>query len=167
MKNPTRSPRLPRWLLCPLLCLLLCLCSCGQEAPLPNCTAEEAAQALLTANQFSETLESVETDIAVAVYGLEEGHVLDCAAYLSTGATAEECTVVLLDSPEAAETAAEALQRRVEDQTAVLENYLPQELQKLSDARTGTIAVKGGVMAYLVVAETVESVEPVWNDFVK
>lgn len=166
MKHLNLTPR--RALPSLLLCLLLSLCSCSKtEASLPACSAEEAAQALMTAATFTETLEPIDTTIATALYGLDETSLQDCAAYLSTGATAEECTVLILDSSEAAQLALAGLQQRVEDQTTALESYQPQEVQKLSAALTGTLEVEGGYLAYLVVADDPGMASTVWNDFVR
>lgn len=121
----------------------------------------------MTAASFTETLEPIDTVIATALYGLDETSLKECAAYLSTGATAEECTVLILDSSDAAQLALAGLQQRVEDQTTALESYQPQEVQKLSAALTGTMEVEGGYLAYLVVADDPGTASTVWNDFVR
>ena len=143
-----------------LLCLLvlsLVLTACGGEAPAgapaaPDLTAEECAQAVLAAGTFSETLETIEPAIAAALYGVDEALILDCAAYLSTGATAEECVFLLFADEADALEAAEGFQLRVEEQIDALRNYQPAELPKLEDASHGTLTLKGGEMAYLVVS---------------
>ncbi len=101
--------------------------------------------------------------MTAALYGLEEADLLDSAAYLSTGATAEECTVLVLPDDEAAQTALAALQTRVEDQTAALKDYQPQELPKLEAARTGTHPMSQGVAAYLVVAQDPDGLDAVFD----
>ena len=143
-----------------ILCLLtLCfvLTACGGEAPAgapaaPDLTAEECAQAVLAAGTFSETLETIDPSIAAALYGVDEALILDCAAYLSTGATAEECVFLLFADEADALEAAEGFQLRIEEQVDALRNYQPAELPKLDDASHGTLTLKGGEMAYLVVS---------------
>lgn len=142
--------------LLPLLCLTLLLTSCGGQAPASSpapadCSTEEAAQALLTSKAFSEQLELLDADIAVALYGLEVTPT-DCAAYLSTGATAEECTFLLFEKEEDALAATQRFQLRLEEQTMALTNYQPAELPKLEDAVHGYCAHKDGFLTYLVVA---------------
>lgn len=101
--------------------------------------------------------------MAAALYGLEETDLLDCAAYLSTGATAEECTILVLPDDAAAQTALAALQTRVEDQLTALKNYQPQELPKLEAARTGTHPMSQGTAAYLVVAQDAAGLDAVFD----
>lgn len=142
--------------LLPLLCLTLLLSACGGEKPTDapvSLLAEDAAQAILDAGVFSEELEILDPSIAAALYGLEEESVLTCAAYLSTGATAEECTFLTVADEETAQTVLERFQTRVEDQTEALENYQPAEISKLENALCGCFDLTDGVMAYLIVAE--------------
>ena len=140
-----------------LLALSFVLTACGGEAPAgapaaPDLTAEECAQAVLQAGTFSETLETVEPSIAAALSGVDESLILDCAAYLSTGATAEECVFLLFAEEADALNACQGFQLRIEDQSEALANYQPAELPKLEDASHGTLTLKGGEMAYLVVS---------------
>lgn len=141
----------------PILCLSLLLVSCGGQAPADTpapvaLNPEEAAQVMLESKAFSETLEVIDADIAAALYGLEESVITDCASYLSTGATAEECTFLIVAGEEAAQTVAQAFQLRVEDQMAALENYQPAEISKLEKAIHGYTSHEKGFLAYLVVA---------------
>ena len=143
--------------LLPALCLALLLTACGGQAPADtpapvSLTAEEAAQAILSAEAFSEQLEVVDDDIAAALYGLEEITLLDCAAYLSTGATAEECTFLLVADDEVAVDVLQRLQLRIEDQTATLKDYQPAEIPKLEEVIYGYCYHEEGAMVYLVVA---------------
>ena len=139
------------------LCLALLLVSCGSQpaaTPAPaKLSAEESARVVLDSKAFSEELEVLDADIAAMLYGLEEVTIAECAAYLSTGATAEECTFLVVEAEEAARTAAEAFRCRVEEQTAALENYQPAEVSKLEQAIHGYTAHEKGYLVYLVVAE--------------
>lgn len=140
-----------------LLFLLLAACSSG-PTPSPadsadGRSAQDVAESVLEAAVFTEELESVDAPIALALYGLEEEDVLDCAAYLSTGATAEECAVLIVKDEEAAKAALEGLQTRVNDQLEALEDYQPAEIPKLEKALTGSRPAAEGVLVYLVVAD--------------
>lgn len=150
----------------PALVLALLLSACGGEqvpsgSPAPSAadqSADQVALAILDAASFSETLEPVERDVALALYGLEDADVLDCAAYLSTGATAEECAVFIMTDDATAQTALEGFQTRVADQLEALADYQPAEIAKLEKATYGTRAVAGGTLVYLVVAQDVEGI---------
>lgn len=143
-----------------LLCLLtLCfvLTACGGQAPADtpaplDVTAEGCAQTILENGTFSETLETVDPAVAAALYGVDESLLLDCAAYLSTGATAEECVFLLFAEEADALDACQGFQLRLEEQTDALRDYQPGELPKLDDASHGTLPVTNGVLAYLVVS---------------
>jgi len=141
----------------PFLCLTLLLVSCGGETPANrpaphSYTAEEGAQAVLSTKAFSEQLEVIEPAIAAALYGIEEETILDCAAYLSTGATAEECTFLVVADEKTALDVLQRFQIRVEDQIAALESYQPAELTKLKETVSGCFDLTEGVMTYFVVA---------------
>lgn len=140
-----------------LLCLCFVLTACGGQAPADtpaplDVTAEGCAQTVLANGTFTETLETVEPAVAAALYGVDESLLLDCAAYLSTGATAEECVFLLFAQEADALTACEGFQLRVEAQIDALRDYQPGELPKLDEASHGTLPVSGGVLAYLVVS---------------
>lgn len=150
--------------LLPILCLTLLLTACGGTAPADtpapaSCTAEEAAQSLLTTEAFSEQLEVVDSDIAAALYGIEEASILDCAAYLSTGATAEECTFLLVADDEIALEVVKRFQLRIEDQTAALKDYQPAEIPKLEEVIYGYCYHEDGALAYLIVANDAEAAQ--------
>ncbi len=150
----------------PTLALLFLLAACGggtpaDPSPAPSATslsAQEMAQAILKAGTFSETLEEVEPQVAYSLYGMEPSDVLDCAVSLSTGATAEECAVLIMKDEDAAKTALTALQTRIADQKEALADYQPAELAKLDKALTGTLPAAEGTLIYLVVAESTEGV---------
>ncbi len=147
-----------------LLALLLTGCSAGEASPspaesAPALTPQEAAQAVLDAGAFSEELEAVDADVAAALYALEPDSIAGTAAYLSTGATAEECTFLLATDGEAADAALTALQKRVEDQLAALADYQPGEIAKLEKALSGSRPVADGTLVYLVVAESPDAAQ--------
>ena len=122
-------------LLIPLaLALLLCACGGSGGAPEPFDPAA-ASGALLDSGAFSETLESLDQDIACMLYGIDESTVTGCAVYGSTGATAEEIAVFTFSDAGGAAAGKAALETRVADQKSVLESYQPAEIVKLDAAR--------------------------------
>lgn len=88
-----------------------------------------------------------------ASYGLNAETVIGCLAYLSTGATAEECVFLTFASEDAADDARKALEGRVADQLEALKDYQPQEVAKLERPLYGVGPCQEGYWAFLVVAD--------------
>ena len=76
-----------------VLCLSLALCllaaGCGGQSA-PAADAAELADRLSTQIQFEDTLSPLEGDMLYTLYGIDQKDVQQGAAYVSTGATAEE-----------------------------------------------------------------------------
>ena len=143
-------------LLAAALCLSLCACSQGEKA---DFDPAGDAQALLRADgAFSSSLTQIDQATACALYGIDEDTVTGCAVYASPS-SAEELAIFTLRSGQAAEDAAAALQRRVEDRTEELEDYMPGETGKLEAAVVET----RGCSALLVIAADYGPV----NDFLE
>lgn len=114
------------------LLLILTACSGGGAAP-KEYDPEAAAKAVVDSGAFSETLEPLDADLITGIYGLDP--VPDSAvAYSSTGATAEEVVVLKYADKDSCDAGWKALQKRVEDQRAACDGYLPAELPKLDKA---------------------------------
>lgn len=148
-----------KFLLLPVLLLSLSLSACGGNASVPPApaviSAETACQAVLDSGAFSETLEALDSEVALDLYasfGLDTESVTGCLAYLSTGATAEECVFLTFDDKDAAEKAVTALEGRVADQMEALKDYQPQEIAKLEKPLYGAGPCQEGYWAFLVVA---------------
>ena len=79
-----------------VLCLSLALCllaaGCGGQSA-PAADAAELADRLSTQIQFEDTLSPLEGDMLYTLYGIDQKDVQQGAAYVSTGATAEEIAV--------------------------------------------------------------------------
>lgn len=133
--------------LCGALCLLLAGCGGGGSGARPF-TADDV-QTLLDAGIFSEELEPVDADLVCPLYGLDEALVSDCAAYLSTGATAEELVLFTAADESGAQTIKTACEQRLADQIAAYEDYGPAEVTKLE----GAVLQVRGTTVLLVVAD--------------
>ncbi len=147
--------RVGMMLLALALCLGLTACGGKEEGEVTNLDAAAAAQAFVDGGCFSETLEQLDRDTAFRLYGLEqagltEENVLDCAVWLSAGATAEEVAVLVLDSEQSAETARDALEAHVDSQKESYRDYLPAEMPKLEDAQ---LTVYGNSVVLVVPAQ--------------
>ena len=113
------------------LCLLLTGCgSTNGEEPYDA----QDVQTLLEAELFSESLEEVDSSVLYGLYGLDAGLMSSSVAYLSTGATAEEVALFILNDAEDADTVQTACEKRVADQITACESYNPAEVTKLEGA---------------------------------
>lgn len=138
-----------------ILALCLCLAACGGGAK--GYDPAETAKALLDSAAFSDTLEELDKETAAALYGMDAASISDCAVYASLSMGAEEIAVLTLTDEAAAQTAKAALDKRVSDQIAALESYMPGEVDKLNHA----IVEQTGSTALLVVAADAEAAQSV------
>lgn len=118
------------------LCLALTACGGGGG---DSQAAEEfdpaaTAQALLDSGAFEDSLDTIDTDTAAGLYGLDASTITDGTVYTSLSAGAEEIAVLVLSDADAAAAAMDALEERVADQRAALESYQPDEVTKLDNA---------------------------------
>lgn len=130
--------KLPALLLCAALVLTLAACG-GKKAEGPGPFDPAAdSQTLLASGCFSEELTEIPTDIVCATYGIDPETVTAGACYGSTGATAEELTILVLKDEAATQEAMKLLGYRVEDRTEDMKSYLPAEVPKLEKAVTAS-----------------------------
>lgn len=116
--------------------LTLCLCAavfagCSGGKSL-SVTPAELADRLAAQVGFSDQMSKVENRTFYALYHVEESMVSQAAAYMSTGATAEEIAVVKATDTKNIAAIEQAMKERVESQKTGFENYVPAELEKLS-----------------------------------
>ena len=138
-------------LLLPLLlvcCLALTACGSGGGASKAGVDPTATAQALLDSGAFEGALDTIDTEVACTLYGIDYADVTDGIVYGSLSAGAEEIAIFRLNSTEKAEAALAGLEQRVADQKAALKDYQPQEVSKLDNA----IVTCLGDSAILVVA---------------
>ena len=142
-----------------VLALCLCLAACGGDSA-QSYDPAATAQALLDSTAFSDALDSLDKDTAAALYGIDPATITDCAVYTSLSMGAEEIAVLTLTDEAAAQTAKTALDKRVSDQIAALESYMPDEVDKLNHA----IVKQTGNSALLVVAADAGAAQSVLNN---
>lgn len=130
--------------------LMMLLTACGGQKTEKTVDAQTVVDTYLTSQAFSDTLEEVSSDIAVTLLGLDEADVSEMKCYMSSGATAEELTVVTAADADAAARVSEALSQHVEDQKTAMKDYLPDEVDKLDHAVQRTF---GNVVVLMVAAD--------------
>lgn len=127
-----------------VLCLSLTACG-GKTAEFSP--AKDAAELREAEGAFTTALTQIDQATACALYGIDEATVTASAVYASPS-SAEELAIFTLDSDEAAQAAQTALDYRVEDRLEELEDYMPEEMDKLKDA----VIEKRGSSVLLVIA---------------
>jgi len=132
------------------LALSLALAACGGKTEAREFDPAADAKALLEAEgAFGDDLTEIDQATACLLYGIDETAVTSCAVYGSPS-SAEELAIFALESEEAAATAAEAFQIRVEDRIDGLTDYMPDEIPKLKDA---VIEVRGSTALLAIAAD--------------
>ena len=126
--------------------LSLSLTACGGKTA-EFSPAKDAAELREAEGAFTTALTQIDQATACALYGIDEATVTASAVYASPS-SAEELAIFTLDSDEAAQAAQTALGYRVEDRLEELEDYMPEEMDKLKDA----VIEKRGSSVLLVIA---------------
>lgn len=120
------------WSVCLILLLALGTAACGGGTAV-SVDGEKLAAELQAAVDFKDDMSEVETSVFYALYNLSEDDVTQAVMIGSTGATAEEIAVIEAASQDSLETVKKAVQERIEFQRDGFENYVPEELSKLSN----------------------------------
>ncbi len=109
---------------------LLTGCGGGKELTV---SASELAEKLSQGVGFTDQMSKAENRMFFTLYDVEETIVSDVALYVSTGATAEEVAVITVADSANLPKVEQAVRERVASQKEGFENYVPEELTKLSD----------------------------------
>ena len=141
--------------------LALSLAACGEREPEARRIELGDVQAMADAGVFSEELETLDADIAFALYhladyGLTLKDLTDAAVLRSAGATCEEGAVLLFDVEDwqdKVERAEQALEDYIQSQIDTNVDYRPEEVPKLENA---VIEARGNRVV-LVVANDVQT----------
>lgn len=83
--------------------------------------------------EFKDSMSEVDSSVFYMLYGLTEEDADTEVMICSTGATAEEITIIHAAAPDKTKTILEATDAHVEAQREGFENYVPAEMDKLSD----------------------------------
>ncbi|WP_324825040.1 DUF4358 domain-containing protein [Sinanaerobacter sp. ZZT-01] len=144
-----------------LLLIAAGLCACGEKSEVAL-NINEVAEALQSGITFEDQMNQVELPIFYALYNLSEEEVDDAVMIGSTGATAEEIAVIKAKSEDMVDKVKEAVSERVEFQKEGFENYVPKELEKLSDP----IIVTKGNYVILCVSEDNTKAQEIIDEYI-
>ena len=159
MQQKTPKAFLRLFIIAPMLVCLLAGCA-GSKAALPD--TETLASRLLTEQGFTDELEQLAPEVALALYHIDEADVAACTVYAGTGATAEEVAVFEAVDAEAAGRIRAAAEARIADQKQSFENYIPTEIPKLQQA---VVAGRDTMVALCVPAESDETARSICNEY--
>lgn len=98
-------------------------------------SAQSIADEILNGGKFSETLQPLSQEVALArLYSLDDTQIAEAAFYTNSQATAEEIAVVKTTNADYVESVKAAFELRVADQKEACVDYLPDEMPKLEAA---------------------------------
>lgn len=150
------------WKLIGILILVVAgLCACGGKKEVVL-DISELADALQSGIAFEDQMNRVDLPVFYALYNLSENEVGDAVMIGSTGATAEEIAVIQAASPEMVDKINTAVLERIEFQKSGFENYVPKELEKLSDP---VIEIRGNYVILCVSNDDTKAQEII-NEFI-
>ena len=95
---------------------------------------EGIADALRNEIAYKDELSEIDLDTAAMIFSFGDARIDKAVIYESTGATAEEIAVLECASEDDAKKVAQAVEMRVSEQKDAFEDYVPEELNKLSAA---------------------------------
>lgn len=149
------------------ICTMLAMTACGsntgkaQSAYDTKVDDVQLAAYLMDNVTFRDTMDVLDGDLAMELYGLDAYTFKSMTVYASTGATAEEVAVIAVkDDAQAAEVKA-CINDRIEDQKAGFENYVPGELTKLASP----VITQVGDCVVLVVCDNSAEAENALNNY--
>ena len=143
-----------------LIAASLAACGGGQGEVKPFDPDADAKTLLEAQGVFSASMTAIDTEVACALYGIDETTVTGCAAYGATATSAEELAIFTFDSEDSAQAALKQLGYRIEDRTEELRDYLPDELPKLE----GAVTQQRGASVLLLIAQDSQGWEKLLED---
>ncbi len=152
--------KFPSVIISALLVLSLAACGGGQGEVKPFDPDADAKTLLEAQGVFSASMTAIDTEVACALYGIDETTVTGCAAYGATATSAEELAIFTFDSEDSAQAALKQLGYRIEDRTEELRDYLPDELPKLE----GAVTQQRGASVLLLIAQDSQGWEKLLED---
>jgi hypothetical protein len=123
------------------------------------------AEALVGGIAFDDRMEEASDDAFYALYAVDpaDESVADFVFYASTGATAEEVSVIEARDEESAQAVMEFARARIASQKSEFENYAPEEMAKLNDP----VLVRAGKYIVLCLSNDNAAAERIIGDFIE
>jgi hypothetical protein len=146
--------------------LIPALAACGgSEKPDAEFDIRDPANALIDGIAFEDRMDAASDDAFRALYTVDPADeaVADFVLYTSTGATAEEVSVIEASDAESASGVFTLVQKRVSSLKFEFEDYIPGEMAKLSDP----VLVQSGKYIILCVSNDNASAEKLLEDFIE
>lgn len=109
----------------------------------------------------TDTLTETKSDMLPSIYFFEDGQVVDSKAYMSSGSTADEITVVQCKDADTTKDVESLFQTRVKNQSDLYATYKAEESDKLKDA----IVKSAGSYTVLVVCDDYDKAEEILKKY--
>lgn len=116
-----------------LLCVAGLVAGCGEKNQAKNIDVEKLASDLIQNVKFQDQMTEITPEVFEALYQIDKSKVAEAAVYTSTGATAEEVAVIKAASSKDVDDVKQAVLNRIEFQKSEFKDYVPAELDKLSN----------------------------------
>lgn len=153
------------WILCGLLVAGLTGCS-GETEKVKDLPAADVASAVLKAGEYTEDLIEIPMDLMsnLKMYTLDTELVEDMALYASgSGGFTDEVAVFKMKDQDGVKAAQEAVDARIASQKTAFEDYQPQEMPKLENAK---VLTKGNYVCFIA-GDKAEEAATAFNDTLK
>jgi hypothetical protein len=166
--GPSRGKRIGRFL--SLAIALLCAlafagCGVASEGADEDLDMRRLAEALIDGVAFDDQMEAASDSAFYALYAIEpsDESVADFVLYTSTGATAEEVSIIEARDAERAPAVLEFARARIASQKVEFENYAPAETAKLDDP----VLLRAGRYIILCLSNDNAAAERIIGDFIE
>ncbi|MDR2770782.1 MAG: DUF4358 domain-containing protein [Clostridiales Family XIII bacterium] len=147
------------------LALAVLLAGCGGNRAGAEFDPRDLAKSLIDGITFDDQMEAASDNAFYALYAVDSSDesIAAFVLYTSTGATAEEVSVIEARDEESAETVTEHARARISSQKAEFKNYAPQEMAKLNDP----VLVCAGKYVILCLSNDNAAAEKIIEDFLE
>ena len=142
--------------------VMVMMTACGGEKEIVF-GISQASGDLLASEAFTDTLTKCDNDKVIALYGVDESSLAEYEVYIGTGATAEEIAIFRVKDSQDVAAVKTACETRIEDQKKACENYLPDEMPKLSSP---VVRTAGNYVAMVISSDNTK-VEAVLDKYMK
>ncbi len=132
---------------------LLTFASCGGKES--DKSAAEIADAIYNEQDFTDSLNALDSDMVHNYYRIDESAVAEAKVYVSaTFSTAEEIAVFKAADKDGVDKIEDAIDMRLEDLTLAFQDYVPGEMDKINDP----VRVVKGKTVVLVLTDNYDAV---------